>query len=203
MIKTKIELDFYLKADRMMNCGEFAPSLWTSVREIIVPNYKMRFLIAMRKASFYKNGGGRFLSLVWQARYKKLSMKMGYTIGMDVFGYGLVIPHRGTIIVGGSNRIGNYGVLHTSTCIVDSASVIGDGLYLSTGAIISNHVDLGNNVSIAANSTVTKSEQRGNVLLAGTPAEIKKESEAWYIRDGERYTNRVCEVEWLKMDLKL
>ena len=106
-------------------------------------------------------------------------MKMGYTIGMDVFGYGLVLPHRGTIIVGGSNRIGNYAVLHTSTCIVDSASVIGDGLYLSTGAIISNHVDLGNDVSIAANSTVTKSMQRGSVLLAGTPAEIKKESYAW------------------------
>ena len=68
---------------------------------------------------------------------------------MDVFGYGLVIPHRGTIIVGSNNHIGDYTVLQTSTCIVNSGSNICDALYLSTCAIIPEHVDLGNDISIA------------------------------------------------------
>ena len=63
MIKTKKELDFFLKADRMMNCGEFVPSIRTRIREILVPNYKMRFLISMRKASYYKNGGASYCHL--------------------------------------------------------------------------------------------------------------------------------------------
>lgn len=59
-------------------------------------------------------------------------MKLGFTIAENVFGYGLVIPHYGTIVVGSGNRIGNYAVLHTSTCITAGKKNIGDGLYLST-----------------------------------------------------------------------
>ena len=50
------------------------------------------------------------------------------------FGYGLVIPHYGTIVVNGGVRAGNYCVLHTSTCIGGSDKVIGGGLYLAAGA---------------------------------------------------------------------
>ncbi len=46
-----------------------------------------------------------------------LGMKLGYSIGYKCFSYGLVLPHYGTIVVGNSNRIGKYAVLHTSTCI--------------------------------------------------------------------------------------
>lgn len=61
-------------------------------------------------------------------------MKLGFTISENVFGYGLVIPNYGTIVVGSGNQIGNYSVLHTSTCISAGRKRIGDGLYLSTGA---------------------------------------------------------------------
>jgi len=138
------------------------------------------------------------LYLRWLRRYKKLSVKLGFSIGPDVFGYGLVIPHYGTIVVGGSNQIGNYAVLHTSTCIVDKSSKIGDGLYLSTGAIISNRVELGENVTVGANCTVNKSLAQSNVLLVGSPAEVKKESDAWYIRDSETFRKRIAEIEQLK-----
>lgn len=63
---------------------------------------------------------------------------MGITIVYNVFGYGLVIPHYGTIVVGESNNIGNYAVLHTSTCISSNGKIIGNGLYLSTGAKITS-----------------------------------------------------------------
>lgn len=69
-------------------------------------------------------------------------MKLGFTIAENVFGYGLVIPHYGTIVVGSGNRIGNYAVLHTSTCITAGKKNIGDGLYLSTGAKVLRDVQL-------------------------------------------------------------
>lgn len=45
-----------------------------------------------------------------------------------------MIPHYGTIVVGGTNIIGNFAVLHTSTYITANHKIIGNGLYLSTGA---------------------------------------------------------------------
>lgn len=144
----------------------------------------------MRYASYYKSaGGGELLYYRWLRKYNRLSVKLGFSVGIDVFGYGLVIPHKGTIVVGGSNRIGNYVVLHTSTCITDNGKDIGDGLYLSTGAVITAKVKLGNNVSIAANSVVNK-DYDGNCLLAGAPATIRKETEPWYRRDGHVYYDR-------------
>lgn len=50
--------------------------------------------------------------------------------------YGLVIPHHDTIVVGNTNRIGPYAVLHTSTCITGTGRKIGKGLSLSIGAKI-------------------------------------------------------------------
>lgn len=205
MITSKKELQFYLKADRMMNRGEFTPSLKSRIKSLIVPDYTMQWLSSMRHASFYKSAFflGKLLYIKWLRKYRRLSLKMGFSIETDVFGYGLVIPHYGTIVVGGTNRVGNYAVLHSSSCIADGSSVIGDGLYLSTGAIISSHVELGNNITIGANCTVNKSISQNNVLLVGSPAEIKKESEAWYIRDGEVFQKRVQEVEKLKASLGL
>lgn len=130
-------------------------------------------------------------------------MKLGFSIGAEVFGYGLVIPHYGTIVVGGKSRIGNYAVIHSSSCIVDRPSVIGNGLYLSTGSIISSQVELGDNVTIGANSTVNKSISQSNVLVVGTPAIVKKESEAWYNRDSEVFRKRVAAIEKLKDSLQL
>lgn len=86
----------------------------------------------------------------------------------------MVIPHHGTIVVGNTNRIGPYAVLHTSTCITDTGRSIGIGLSLSTGAKITGGEFLGNHVVVAANSVVTKSCPDDNVLLVGMPAVQKK-----------------------------
>lgn len=125
------------------------------------------------------------------------------SIGWNSFGYGLVIPHYGTIVVGGSNKCGNYCVLHTSTCITDNGKTIGDALYLSTGAKITSKVSLGDNISVGANSVVNKSFANGNVMIAGAPAIIIKPMDAWYVRDGQSFSERVKNVENLKNRMKL
>ena len=105
---------------------------------------------------------------------------MGFTIGYDVFGYGLTIPHYGTIVVGSSNKIGNYSVLQTSTCISNNGKIIGDGLYCATGVKMTSSIILGNNISVGANSLVNKSFESGNALIGGVPAKFIKEKGEWY-----------------------
>lgn len=98
--------------------------------------------------------------------------------------------------------MGNYAVLHTSTCISDNGKIIGDSLYLATGAKMTSKVTIGDNVSIGANSVVNKSFD-SNVMIAGTPAVRIKEVQAWYIRDGEFYNRKVQQTEELKKKMNL
>ena len=58
MIHTKKELKFYIQADRMMNRGVFEYSFVQKVRNLLHPDYIMRYLEAMRKVSYYSHTGG-------------------------------------------------------------------------------------------------------------------------------------------------
>lgn len=116
--------------------------------------------------------------------------------------YGVVIPHYGTIVIGSSNQIGPYSVLHTSTCITDNGKRIGKALYLAAGSILTSNLTLGDNVSIGANSLVNKSFG-SNLLIAGSPAKEIKKTVAWYVRDGEKFMEKVNKVEYLKSKLGL
>lgn len=133
----------------------------------------------------------------------KKSVRLGFSIGYNVFGYGLVIPHYGTIVVNDDVRAGSYCVIHTSTCIGGSSKMIGNGLYLSASAKIMGEVTLGNGVTIAANSLVNKSSGN-NVLLVGSPAIVKRQNYPfWWERDGIMYAHRVAAIENLKNQMGL
>ena len=121
-------------------------------------------------------------------------MQLGFSIGHNSLGYGVVLPHYGTIVINGEARVGNFAVLHTCSCIAGK-KVIGDYLYLSTGSQITGDITLGDGVSVAAHSLVNKSSG-DHVLLVGSPAEIKQTNyPLWVERDGETFVNRVKKVE--------
>lgn len=142
----------------------------------------------------------KMLACYYGLLQRRLGIKLGFSIAKDALGYGVVIPHYGTIVVGGGNKIGNYSVLHTSTCITHGQNVIGDMFYLSTGSkIIGDGIRLGDNVSVCANSVVNKSVPGSNILLAGLPANIKRNDyPSWTERDRDIYTQRVLMIEELK-----
>lgn len=213
-IKSKKELKFYIAADRMMNRGTFKESYKDKIKNLIVPDYIMAYLKSMREVSYYKWRYTRayphtvqmyfylFKLTLSIRKFKCLGAKLGITIGNNVFGYGLVMPHYGTIVVGESNNIGNYAVLHTSTCISSNGKIIGNGLYLSTGAKITSKVILGDNVSIGANSVVNKSYKEDNIMIAGVPAKYIKNKEPWYTLDST-YMQRYKAVEYLKQKMNI
>ncbi len=147
-------------------------------------------------------GGGYNLGRITsEYQLKRLGIKLGFSISRDVFDYGLVIPHYGTVVVGSGNSIGRYAVLHTATCITTGKKIIGDGFYLSTGAKVLKDVQIANNVSVGCNAVVYGDVESPDSFVAGNPASIIKHSQAWYIRDGEEYNRRVAACEDLKIKM--
>lgn len=207
MINTKKELKFYIMADRIMN-GLSAMSTWKEKLSNVVLATPpiMEYIERMRKVSYYQHQSGLInkLRLYFNYhKYNKLSTLLGVFVAPDVCGYGLVIPHHGTLRIGGGNKIGNYAVIHTVSNMTASKVIAGDGLYMSVGCKVIGPLTLGNNVSIAANSVVNKSFG-DNVLLAGAPAKVVKENyPSWYERDGDSFQQRVNKVEELKKQMGL
>lgn len=102
MIRNKKELDFYIKADTYMNRGYFNPPLKERLKKVFMSDDIMAFLRYMRKCQYYSQRGGvSRLYFKWcNHQYHLVSRRLGFSIGFNVFGYGLVIPHYGTIVVG-------------------------------------------------------------------------------------------------------
>lgn len=188
----------------MMNRGFFSRSFSYKIHELFSPDYIMMYLRSMRKYSFYKGGRNAILSMFYKWRFLKLGYKLGFSIGENVFGYGLVLPHYGTIVIGNDNCIGNYAIIHTSTLIIQNGSTIGDGLFLGAGAKIINKVMIGENVWVGANSIVNKSFA-DNVMVAGIPSQVMRHIQrGWYqYLYSDTWYKRYLAVERLKPEYRI
>lgn len=107
-------------------------------------------------------------------RFRQLSAKLGFTIPINVFGPGLIIMHRGTIIVTPNARVGANCKINADVQIGPGrdggAPRIGDNCYIGPGAKIFGNITLGNNIRIGANAVVNKTFSDDNILLVGIPA---------------------------------
>lgn len=213
MIETKKELSFYLMADRMMNRGVFKYSLFTKMRMLLIKDYVMEYLAIYRKYSYYKSLCAKkklslntihiyVFMLYFRRKYGDMGLKCGFSIAPNVLGYGVVIPHFGTIVVGPTNKIGNYACLHTCTCITANGKQIGNNFAICTGAKVTSPVIIGDNVTLSANSLLNKSFPEGNVLLVGSPAISKIARTAWW-SGSDIYKKRVLQVEELKREINI
>lgn len=198
MISTKNELEFYMKADLIMNRGIEKLTFKNKVKNFIFKDHIMSYLITLRKYEYYSSKFSRvnqLRCLVSKIKLKYLGIKLGFSIEPNVFGYGLVLPHYGTIVVGKGNKIGNYAVIHTSTCITAGTKIIGDALYLSCGGKIIKNIKLASNITVGANSVVNHSFLEENIMIAGSPSIKIKKADPWFIRDGKIFKERydLCE----------
>ena len=200
-------LKFYIAADMMtmMNVGKFKWSWKDRLKNIVAPPYIMRYLRSMRYLQYLNDN--RSSSPLWfcqflyyRVRYRKLGFKLGFCIDYRSLGYGVGIPHHGTIVVGRSSEIGNYAVLHTSICVTGTNHRIGNAAYISTGTKIISTIKTGDNITFGANSVVNK-DFPGDCMVAGVPAKIIKPSLPWYVRDGQMFSERVDSVEKLKAEM--
>jgi serine O-acetyltransferase len=178
MIKSKADYKFYLKQDRIA-LGIQNLTLSTFLQSILFPKRIYKFQRLLRKAEYLKNCKTNFLGkieyfLVYY-RFTRLSLRLGFSIPLDVFGPGLAIVHYGTIVVNSNAKVGANCRIHPSSCIGASggsskAPQIGDNCYIAPGVKIYGDITLGNGIIIAANATVGKSFLENNILIGGVPA---------------------------------
>ncbi len=121
MIKTRKDLKNYLAAD-LAAMKQSSNHLW--LKQLLWPNEVLRFERLLRYAEYYTNNRGglkgmlmlpAFLYYKW--RFKRQSIKLGFSIPCNVFGPGLAIAHYGTIVVNGSTRVGSFCRLHAGVNI--------------------------------------------------------------------------------------
>lgn len=151
--------------------------------EKFFPDPVWKFIKLLRACEYYRNCKRDVFSkayyILLKFRFKKLSLKLGFSIPENVFGPGLAIVHYGTIVVNSNVKVGANCRIHPSTCIgssggSDKAPVLGDNIYIAPGAKIYGDIHLANNISIAANAAVSSSFDEENIMIGGIPAKRLK-----------------------------
>ena len=180
MIRSTEEYLLYLEADRRaLNRRS------KSLKALIVDDI-WRFERVMRRLEYCRNCQKlRLMQVLTKAHLRSLGRRLGFSIPINVFGPGLSLSHRGTIVVDGNARIGANCRLHVCVNIgvaagtSNASPTIGNNCYIGPGAKIYGPIILGDNIAIGANAVVNQSFPEGNVTLAGVPARIvsKKGSE--------------------------
>lgn len=186
MIRSRKDYLNYLEADRIA-LGRKAETFIEKIRHLISPDYIWQFQRLLRKLEYYKNvknvkNGSvvyKLIYLFFKLKFKRLSVKLGFSIPENVFGPGLAIVHYGTIVVNENARVGANCRIHVDTNIgasggTDKAPQIGDNVYLAPGVKIFGDIKIPSNTAIGANSVVNKTFEEENMMIAGIPAKIIK-----------------------------
>lgn len=133
----------------------------------------------LRKTEYYKNCRHDFLGKIvyvfLRVRLYRLSLRMGYSIPLNVFAEGLSIAHRGTIIVNGNASIGKNcriqdGVTIGATNGSMDAPQVGNNVFIGSGAKIIGDIRIADDVAIGAQALVVKSILESGITVGGIPA---------------------------------
>lgn len=174
MITTKKELDYYLLQDAIaLRCNKKRPRLFGD--EV------WKYQIILRKAEYYANSfhnAKKYLLFhyIWyKFKLHKHSVKLGFSIPINVFGPGLSIAHYGTIVVNSAAKVGKNCRIHEGVNIgatngSAAAPRIGDNVFIGTGAKIIGDLSIADDVAIGANAVVVQSIVERGVTYGGVPA---------------------------------
>lgn len=145
--------------------------------------YIYHYVRHLRYTEYYLNCYGRKHPLfLWHFFcYKRLSFKLRITIYPNTVGPGVRIYHVGDFIhVGTQCSIGSHctllpGVVFGNKYEQENNNIIivGDNCYFGLGAKIFGTINIGNNVTVGANSVITKNIPN-NAVVGGIPARILK-----------------------------
>lgn len=173
MINSYKDYSYYLETDKIaLGISKNRPDFFGD--EI------WKFQRVLRKLEYYKNCKSGYLSKIIYyktlIKYFKLSLKIGVEIPPNVFGPGLSIAHKGTIVINTFAKIGANCRIHTCVNIGTAAGyeskapIIGDNVYIAPGVKIFGEIIIANNIAIGANAVVNKSFTEPNINIAGIPA---------------------------------
>jgi len=172
-IKSKTELVEFINQDtKASNRSSAKASFWGD--EI------WKFQINLRKLEFYsyKCTRNKFYilhKLYYKFKHHHLSIKLGFSIPINVFDKGLSIPHYGHIVVNSKARAGKNCRIHEGVNIgatngSDKAPIMGNNVFIASGAKIIGDITIADDVCIGANAVVVKSITEPGTTWGGVPA---------------------------------
>ena len=173
MIQSKEDYIFYVKCDKKAQRLED--------KKILIPYRDTIYFFQklMRKTEYYMNCRhdllGRIMTVILKILYLRKSRKLGFSMGLNVFGPGLSIAHYGMLVVNANAKIGkncriHEGVTIGSTNGQSEAAKIGDNVFIGSGAKIIGNVRIADNVAIGANAVVVKDILEEGITVGGVPA---------------------------------
>lgn len=130
----------------------------------------------MRKIEYIQNSKRKILLpylYLLKYRYRLMSIRLGFTIPINVFDEGLSIAHIGNIVINNMAGIGKNCRIHVGVNIGEykgKAPLIGDNVYIAPGVKIFGGIQIANNVKIGANAVVNKSFSKEGATIVGIPA---------------------------------
>lgn len=138
------------------------------------------------------------IRLFWLLWFKRLSLKLGFSVPMNVFDAGVAFVHYGLLIINPRSKIGKNCRIHAGVNIGGNAGLIakfdsekqyapelGDNCYIGPGAKLYGSIVIGSNSVIGANSVVNKSFHEGEQTIAGIPAKcISLKGSQGYLIEG-------------------
>lgn len=151
---------------------------------------QMRYLLAYRKASFYKKKS--LQGIYYRIRLQRLSEKTGIQLPTKAkVGKGLFIAHFGSIIVNPDAILGCNVNIAPGVVVGKSnrgekkgVPTIGNAVWIGANAVIVGNITIGDDVMIAPNAYVNMDVPAHSIVL-GNPAEIHPRENAT-----EGYINR-------------
>ena len=170
-----------------------------SVRSLITDPV-LRFTLVLRFNEYLLNNKINIIArLIPLLYFRRLSIRLGFSIPFNVFGEGLAIVHYGTIIVNPAASIGRNCRIHAVVNIggssrlaspdgaEHSAPTIGDNVYIGPGAKIYGPITIANGCVIGANAVVGRTFAEKNKTIAGVPAKVvaSRGSDGMLIDGGE------------------
>jgi serine O-acetyltransferase len=173
MIHSKEDYLFYIYADRISS------GITRSRPKPLIGDDVWKFQVHMRKCEYWQNclkdlsPAHKIPYYTLMLRYHQMSVRLGFTIPLNVFGPGLSIAHYGQIVINSAAEIGENCRIHPGANIGshdETAPKIGNNVYIGPGAKIFGDIRIADGIAIGANSVVNRSFLEPNISVAGVPA---------------------------------
>ena len=178
MIKTKLDLEYYLAADKYV--------LGKKSKRPYFKDCIWKYQISMRMFEYYLNKPQKkffqkILYKYYEYKYVRNGIFLGFDIPPNTCGPGLRLNHVGQITINGSASVGRWCDIHQGVNIGNNPNElgeirvpkVGDNVYIGPGAKLFGNIHIGDKCIVGANAVVNNSF-RSESTIVGIPARIIK-----------------------------
>lgn len=189
MIQTKSDLRAYIEADYKAYGRAYPVTVKERLRDWRIRDTNLRFMVNLRYLEYWWNrtevssGISKLLAKIVRAvyvwRYEWLRAWTGIDIWINSVGPGLHVSH-GKCLVNPLAKLGAGCKINSDVTVGAQgrydlkrggvAPIIGNRVYIGTGARILGYIRIADDVVIGANAVVTKDVLEPGITVAGIPA---------------------------------